>query len=48
MVLTPPFNHGPSIGFTMSGKITGEKMMEAWNVFTGAGTSEREEVQLYL
>jgi hypothetical protein len=37
MALPLPFNHGLPVGYAISGKITGDKMIEAWNVLTGAG-----------
>jgi hypothetical protein len=37
MALPLSFNHGLSVGYATSGKITEEKMIEAWNVFAGAG-----------
>jgi hypothetical protein len=36
MALPLPLNHGLPIGYIISGKITGENMIEAWNVFTVA------------
>jgi hypothetical protein len=42
MVLPLPFNHGLSVGYAISGKITGEKMIEAWNIFTGAGENSHQ------
>jgi hypothetical protein len=37
MALPRPFNQGLPVGYAMSGNITREKMIEAWNVFAGAG-----------
>jgi hypothetical protein len=36
MALPPPFNHDP-VGYTISGIVMGENMIEAWNVFVYAG-----------
>jgi hypothetical protein len=42
MDLPLPFNHGPTVGYAIIGKITGEKMIEAWKVFTGAGENSHQ------
>jgi hypothetical protein len=42
MDLPLPFNHCLPVGYAISGKITGEKMIEAWNVFAGAGENSHQ------
>jgi hypothetical protein len=37
-----PFNHGFPIGYAIIGKITGEQIIESWNVFTGAGGNSHQ------
>jgi hypothetical protein len=44
MVLPLPFNYGLPIGYAISGKITFEKMIEAWEVFIGAGENSHQWV----
>jgi hypothetical protein len=48
MVLPLPFNHGLPVGYAISGKITGEKMIEAWNVFAGAGGNSHQWIDTPL
>jgi hypothetical protein len=42
MDLPLPFKHGLSVGYVISSKIMGETMIEAWNVFTGAGENSHQ------
>jgi hypothetical protein len=42
MALSLPFKHGLPVGYAMSGKITGETMIEAWNVFVGPGENSHQ------
>jgi hypothetical protein len=42
MDLPLPFNHGLPIGYAISGNITGEKMIKAWNLFVGAGENTHQ------
>jgi hypothetical protein len=46
MALPLPFNHGMTVGYAISGKIVGEKVIEAWNVFTGAGENSTSGLTL--
>jgi hypothetical protein len=31
------FNYGSPVVYAISGNITGQKMVEAWNILTGSG-----------
>jgi hypothetical protein len=42
MALPLPFNHGLPVSYAMSGKITGETMIKAWNVFAGPGENSHQ------
>jgi hypothetical protein len=37
VALPLPYNHGLPVGYAISGKTTGTKAIEAWNVFAGEG-----------
>jgi hypothetical protein len=42
MVVPLPFNHGLPVGYATSEKITGEKLIERWNIFAGAGENSHQ------
>jgi hypothetical protein len=48
IALPCPFNHSLPVGYDMSGKITGEAMIEAWKVFAGPGENSHQWIETPL